>query len=61
MSSGTSTQSAAGRGAVKPAASIFAVGLMLFSMFFGAGNLIFPPMLGIESGENFTPPSSASS
>src|SRR5699024_12437357 len=55
MSSGTSTQSAAGRGAVKPAASIFAVGLMLFSMFFGAGNLIFPPMLGIESGENFTP------
>ncbi len=55
MSSGTSTQSAAGRGTVKPAASIFAVGLMLFSMFFGAGNLIFPPMLGIESGENFTP------
>ncbi|MDK6301945.1 branched-chain amino acid transport system II carrier protein [Corynebacterium sp. UMB9976] len=55
MSSGTSTQSAAGRGTAKPAASIFAVGLMLFSMFFGAGNLIFPPMLGIESGENFTP------
>ncbi|RIL88082.1 hypothetical protein BUY80_15725, partial [Staphylococcus equorum] len=21
-------------------------GLMLFSLFFGAGNLIFPPMLG---------------
>ncbi|MDK8790827.1 branched-chain amino acid transport system II carrier protein [Corynebacterium sp. MSK039] len=55
MSSGTSTQSAAGRGTAKPAGSIFAVGLMLFSMFFGAGNLIFPPMLGIESGENFTP------
>lgn len=55
MSSGTSTQSAVGRGAAKPVASIFAVGLMLFSMFFGAGNLIFPPMLGIESGENFTP------
>lgn len=55
MSSGTSTQSAAGRGTAKPAAAIFAVGLMLFSMFFGAGNLIFPPMLGIESGENFTP------
>lgn len=55
MSSGTSTQSTAGRGTAKPAASIFAVGLMLFSMFFGAGNLIFPPMLGIESGENFTP------
>lgn len=29
--------------------------LMLFSMFFGAGNLIFPPMLGVQSGENFWP------
>lgn len=29
--------------------------LMLFSMFFGAGNLIFPPMLGAQSGENFAP------
>ena len=28
---------------------------MLFSMFFGAGNLIFPPMLGVEAGTNFTP------
>lgn len=28
---------------------------MLFSMFFGAGNLIFPPMLGVESGESFIP------
>lgn len=55
MSSGTSTQASGSRGAAKPAATIFAVGLMLFSMFFGAGNLIFPPMLGIESGENFTP------
>ncbi|QNQ90656.1 branched-chain amino acid transport system II carrier protein [Corynebacterium poyangense] len=27
----------------------------LFSMFFGAGNLIFPPMLGAEAGRNFTP------
>lgn len=35
--------------------TVAAVGLMLFSMFFGAGNLIFPPMLGVESGENFTP------
>lgn len=26
-------------------------GLMLFSLFFGAGNLIFPPMLGHMSGE----------
>lgn len=35
--------------------TIAAVGLMLFSMFFGAGNLIFPPVLGIKSGKNFTP------
>ncbi|MCX7543237.1 branched-chain amino acid transport system II carrier protein [Corynebacterium sp. P5848] len=27
--------------------------LMLFSMFFGAGNLIFPPMLGVEAGTGF--------
>ena len=26
------------------------VGLTLFSMFFGAGNLIFPPLLGAQSG-----------
>lgn len=25
---------------------------MLFSMFFGAGNLIFPPMLGMQAGTN---------
>lgn len=30
-------------------------GFMLFSLFFGAGNLIFPPMLGLESGNNFGP------
>lgn len=30
-------------------------GLMLFSLFFGAGNLIFPPLLGLESGDNFGP------
>ena len=29
--------------------------LMLFSIFFGAGNLIFPPMLGAQSGESFVP------
>lgn len=28
------------------------VGLTLFSMFFGAGNLIFPPFLGAMAGEN---------
>lgn len=28
-------------------------GFMLFSLFFGAGNLIFPPYLGMESGNYF--------
>ncbi|MFC0300336.1 branched-chain amino acid transport system II carrier protein [Virgibacillus soli] len=28
-------------------------GFMLFSLFFGAGNLIFPPFLGMESGNYF--------
>lgn len=31
------------------------IGFMLFSMFFGAGNLIFPPMLGSEAGTSFWP------
>jgi LIVCS family branched-chain amino acid:cation transporter len=31
------------------------VGLMLFSMFFGAGNLIFPPFLGVNAGTSFWP------
>ncbi|PNK60973.1 branched-chain amino acid transport system II carrier protein [Psychrobacter sp. FDAARGOS_221] len=31
------------------------LGFMLLSFFFGAGNLIFPPMLGMESGTQFTP------
>ena len=29
---------------------IFIIGFMLFSLFFGAGNLIYPPTLGIEAG-----------
>ncbi|MFC3418249.1 branched-chain amino acid transport system II carrier protein [Salinicoccus hispanicus] len=29
------------------------VGFMLFAMFFGAGNLIFPPGLGFDSGQYF--------
>ncbi|WP_071394401.1 branched-chain amino acid transport system II carrier protein [Bacillus tuaregi] len=29
------------------------IGFMLFSMFFGAGNLIFPPFLGALSGTSF--------
>ncbi|CAM3786290.1 branched-chain amino acid transport system II carrier protein [Mesobacillus zeae] len=31
------------------------IGLTLFALFFGAGNLIFPPFLGIMAGENFWP------
>jgi len=30
------------------------IGLMLFSLFFGAGNLIFPPALGQAAGTNLT-------
>ena len=29
--------------------------LTIFSMFFGAGNLIFPPFLALEAGRNFIP------
>lgn len=32
---------------------IIVVGLALFAMFFGAGNLIFPPSLGFISGKNW--------
>lgn len=39
----------------KPLLTIAVTALMLFSMFFGAGNLIFPPMLGVEAGTSFTP------
>lgn len=35
--------------------NIIFAGFMLFSLFFGAGNLIFPPLLGLESGSNFGP------
>ncbi|GHF97827.1 putative branched-chain amino acid carrier protein [Deinococcus piscis] len=31
------------------------VGFMLFAIFFGAGNLIFPPQLGSESGAAYAP------
>ncbi|KAB7706248.1 branched-chain amino acid transport system II carrier protein [Bacillus aerolatus] len=34
---------------------IFFTGLMLFALFFGAGNLIFPPFLGMEAGTSFWP------
>lgn len=31
------------------------IGFMLFAIFFGAGNLIFPPSLGLDSGQYFWP------
>ena len=34
---------------------ILPVGLMLFSSFFGAGNLIFPPSIGINTGADVIP------
>lgn len=33
--------------------NILVVGFMLFAIFFGAGNLIFPPKLGFDSGADF--------
>lgn len=32
---------------------VFVIGFALFAMFFGAGNLIFPPLLGYTSGSNW--------
>lgn len=29
------------------------IGFALFAIFFGAGNLIFPPYLGVTAGENW--------
>ncbi len=31
----------------------FIIGFMLFALFFGAGNLIYPPTLGIDSGTSY--------
>ena len=31
------------------------VGITLFSMFFGAGNLILPPLLGVQAGRDSLP------
>ena len=39
----------------RPRGVIVVATLMLFSMFFGAGNLIFPPMLGAHAGAGFLP------
>ncbi|MGL5693223.1 MAG: branched-chain amino acid transport system II carrier protein [Peptostreptococcaceae bacterium] len=38
---------------MKKNVDMFVVGFALFSMFFGAGNLLFPPYLGLVSGENW--------
>ena len=35
--------------------NLLLVGFTLFSMFFGAGNLIFPPHLGAQAGVNLWP------
>lgn len=35
-----------------PFSQVFAIGLMLFSMFLGAGNVIFAPMVGQQAGTN---------
>ena len=32
---------------------VLILGFALFAMFFGAGNLIFPPSLGIEMGKDW--------
>lgn len=34
---------------------VFVIGLMLFALFLGAGNLIFPPALGQAAGEHLWP------
>ena len=31
---------------------IFVLGFAMFAIFFGAGNLIFPPSIGISTGED---------
>ena len=33
--------------------NILVIGFALFSMFFGAGNIIFPPYLGLEAGSHW--------
>ena len=35
--------------------NLLAIGLMTFAMFLGAGNIIFPPFLGLEAGTQFLP------
>ncbi|GAB3082104.1 branched-chain amino acid transport system II carrier protein [Corynebacterium aquatimens] len=54
-SSGADTNAGSGTSKGAPKSAIIFTSLALFSMFFGAGNLIFPPMLAVQSGENFWP------
>ena len=42
------------RGGLRPSQMLM-VGGMLFSMFFGAGNLILPPLLGLQAGTEAVP------
>ena len=35
--------------------NVVVTGLALFAMFFGAGNLVFPVMIGVESGAEQVP------
>lgn len=37
----------------KPLKDMFVIGFALFSMFFGAGNVIFPPYLGLSCGREW--------
>ena len=37
----------------RPIKDIFVIGFALFSMFFGAGNVIFPPYLGLSCGSEW--------
>lgn len=46
---------AVGHSSGRRSGAVLVAALMLFSMFFGAGNLIFPPMLGASAGENAAP------
>ncbi|QNE89993.1 branched-chain amino acid transport system II carrier protein [Corynebacterium incognita] len=50
----SSPSNATGRGGLDTKAIII-TSLMVFSMFFGAGNLIFPPEVGVGAGTNFWP------
>ena len=38
---------------MKKMVDIIVVGFAIFSMFFGAGNLIFPPYIGMTSGSGW--------